>query len=629
MLEQNELVVHENTKPSARMGRKAYGSPRDSRVAEMPTIFGKWWPGILVSVEKEITVNRKIGAKFLFICSSIILMISSCGSGGGSGSASISYANANPLPVLAKDNLTYLGAFRVPQGSLGGASGINAQTLKNGDVMQPIAFNPSRNSLFIMSYPVDKLVVEISIPELVVSANLAALNTASLLQVPVDPTNGNWDNVSANGSTVSGATGVEGGYPGGLLVYNNKLIGTSWLYYDASGTNGWRSHFTSSLDWVSNGTQFSGLYSVGTRLLYANMANGGFVGGYMTKIPSSWQSALGGTVLTGVSKIPIVSRGSLGPSLWSFDPGLLGTANPTPATALVSYPIEHPTLGMYSDTPSLLYNRSGGHSGVVFPEGTDSIFVIGHHGLGIELDSNGVPVKGGGTCTGAGTSNRSEVKTNAWLTANSPSGWACGATSMTSQSIASGDACCLDPANTAASGIHSYPYVVGTGQSCYGLGTTDISQVRSNLWLKTNSPGGWLCGAATTTAAAIIAGDGCCYDLSPGGTDKGGKSFPYVYQIWRYNANDLAKVKIGATNPSTGQTFKPWDIIPDVWTFDLPFSPLAKAIVGATYDSSTQRIFIAQKQGDGVYPLIHVFKVNIPTTNVLKAPLNLRGTVIK
>ena len=33
--------VHDNTKPSARMGRKAYGSHRDSRVAEMSfTIYG-------------------------------------------------------------------------------------------------------------------------------------------------------------------------------------------------------------------------------------------------------------------------------------------------------------------------------------------------------------------------------------------------------------------------------------------------------------------------------------------------------------------------------------------------------------------------------------------------------------
>jgi hypothetical protein len=31
-----KIVVDDNTKPSARVGRKAQGSPRDSRVAEIP-----------------------------------------------------------------------------------------------------------------------------------------------------------------------------------------------------------------------------------------------------------------------------------------------------------------------------------------------------------------------------------------------------------------------------------------------------------------------------------------------------------------------------------------------------------------------------------------------------------------
>ena len=39
--------IHDNTKPSARMGRKAYGSHRDSRVAEISfTIYG---PGFFAS----------------------------------------------------------------------------------------------------------------------------------------------------------------------------------------------------------------------------------------------------------------------------------------------------------------------------------------------------------------------------------------------------------------------------------------------------------------------------------------------------------------------------------------------------------------------------------------------------
>jgi len=522
-----------------------------------------------------------------------------------------------PIPTFAenpvsKATLQYEGAFRVPKGSLGGASSPNALTLRSGETMQPIAFNPKRNSLIISGFPIDKLVAEISIPVALKTANITDLNTATTLQVPVDPTNGHWDNVAHDGTVVSGATGVEGGYPGGLMVYNNKIIGTSWLYYDASGTNGWRSHFTASIDWATTGTQFSGLYEIGTRLVNPTLANGGFVGGYMTKIPSAWQSALGGPALTGIAKIPIVSRGSLGPSIWSFDPEALGTANPTPATALVAYPIEHSTLGSYdSDAPNLYYNKSGGYGGIVFPEGSDSVMIVGHHGLGIELNSSGVPVASEGSCSGAGTSDRSEAKTNGWLLANSPNGWLCGITTLSASDIAGGASCCLDPANTASTGNHTLSYKVGTGQSCYGWGTPNINQVRNASWLQANSPGGWQCDGKTINSDEIAVGDACCYDESDTRGNKGGKSFPYVYQIWRYNANDLAKVKAGTTNSATGQPYKPWDIMPDIINFDLPFAPTNKAILGATYDAETQRMYVAQLGGDTDYPLIHVFNIGL------------------
>ena len=91
---------------------------------------------------------------------------------------------------------------------------------------------------------------------------------------------------------------------GGLMVDNGQLIGTAFNAYDASGSVT-LSHFKlSSLNLAS--ASVSGLYQVGTM-------GGGFVGGYMTPIPSEWQSSLGAPMLTGQGGIPITGRTSYGP----------------------------------------------------------------------------------------------------------------------------------------------------------------------------------------------------------------------------------------------------------------------------------------------------------------------------
>ena len=96
-----------------------------------------------------------------------------------------------------------------------------------------------------------------------------------------------------------------------------------------------------------------------------------------------------------------------------------------------------------------------------------------------------------------------------------------------------------------------------------------------------------------------------CYDPSDG--SKGTHGYPYEYQIWAYDVNDLIAAKNGQKNP--------WDILPyGVWNFTLPFQSSGRQLGGVAYDPGTQRIFLAQSYGDARYPAIHVFKVQAGTT---------------
>ena len=312
--------------------------------------------------------------------------------------ATTAVTNPTTEPLVQQGDLTYLGAFRVPSGRFG--SNVNA-VFDYSDA--GLAYNPADNSLFIKGHVYGQLVAEISIPALVNSTDINALNTASVLQNFSDITNGrlNTENIG-NGMRL-----------GGLLVYDSKLIAAEWGYYDGPGIQT-KSHFVSSLNLSSTGGA-QGPFKVGN--LFA-----AFVGGSMTTIPSEWQSLLGGPALTGHCCTAISSHESWGPSASVFDPGNLGVVSPVPATPVVYYTQNHPTLGRWGQGTNPIYNNSTLMNGIVFAPGTRSVLFFGRTGLGAQ-------------CYGIGTS--------------SPS--------LAGQRIDGGDLWCLDPA-TSNKGTHAYPY---------------------------------------------------------------------------------------------------------------------------------------------------------------------------
>jgi hypothetical protein len=172
--------------------------------------------------------------------------------------------------LLQPSDLLYQSAFRLPRGDFGSPlwSGFNY----GGTAL---AYNPDRNSLYIVGHDWYQLTAEISIPrEIINSADLDDLATATVLQNFTDAFEGKMDSIGPGTNKV-----------GGQLVDNHRLYLSAYIYYDAAG-GAPASHFVRPTD-LSTGGQVEGAFRVGT-------LNPGFVAGYMTKGPSEWQAAFGG-----------------------------------------------------------------------------------------------------------------------------------------------------------------------------------------------------------------------------------------------------------------------------------------------------------------------------------------------
>ena len=126
----------------------------------------------------------------------------------------------------------------------------------------------------------------------------------------------------------------------------------------------------------------------------------------------------------------------------------------------------------------------------------------------------------------------------------------------------------------------------GLGSFCYGQGTSDTSIVGtqadgpSDLW---------------------------CYD--PVNAYKGTHAYPYTYEIWAYNANDLLKVKNGSEAPYNVRPYA-------VWELDTPIDPKnISHIGGAAYDPETKRLYVEQQCVDSVCStIIDVYQINVSTS---------------
>ena len=283
---------------------------------------------------------------------------------------------------LQPSDLSYLGAFRVPQGAMGSSSG-NGLAYGGG----VIAYNPANNSLFIVGHDSEQLVGEISIPANPVNtATLSSMPTAAVLQNLSDITEGRRTYINGPTGTAQTANAVK---IGGLLVNGNNLIGSVYSYYDGN-KEATLSHFKSGTKLATTG-DFQGMFAVSPSIVPGGGNTAGFVSGYMTSVPdnsgtggTNWQSALGGAALTGNSDLSIISRTSYGASAFAFDPAQVGAGSSILASSLLFYDINHQSLGVWSDTQphSDYVSIADNMSGVNFPPGTQTVIFTGLYGTG-------------------------------------------------------------------------------------------------------------------------------------------------------------------------------------------------------------------------------------------------------
>ena len=198
--------------------------------------------------------------------------------------------------LLQASDLTYIGSFRVPQGSYGPSS----FDAGGGQA----TYYAAHDSLFLSGSINSFNVAEINIPA-PKTGSLAGMNTATVLQSFSDPTEGRSGNIRAGGACC-----IDNGVKlGGLLVFGDKLIGTSFSYYDPEPYYAVRSHFVSGLNLAANDA--AGMFELsGLPLTREGTHGASFASGWMTEIPAAYQSALGATHITGNGSLNKINRTS-------------------------------------------------------------------------------------------------------------------------------------------------------------------------------------------------------------------------------------------------------------------------------------------------------------------------------
>lgn len=230
--------------------------------------------------------------------------------------------DAGNLPGLLRiEDLTYTGAFRLKPGEFGESSIDYA--------VGTLGFNPENQSLFIAGHAQHNAIAEYPI---VAPGMQETVEDLPVTEDPLQP----FVRVLDTGENPEGINKITG-----MLWLDGALIVNAEQWYDAAGQNSDTSLVISDADDLA-----------GTREGYFELACGARCAGYMGPIPEDLQGELGASFYTGWSSVySIVSRYSVGPSLWTFDPMAMieGSVSPDPAidaTGYMNFP--HPD-GIISD----------------------------------------------------------------------------------------------------------------------------------------------------------------------------------------------------------------------------------------------------------------------------------------
>lgn len=113
-----------------------------------------------------------------------------------------------------------------------------------------------------------------------------------------------------------------------------------------------------------------------------------------------------------------------------------------------------------------------------------------------------------------------------------------------------------------------------------------------------------------------------CYDTAevcddPADPYKGPHAWPYIHQVWAYDALDLVRVQQGE--------LQPWDPRPyAVWTLPEMDQTQSASVAGATYDPANGRLYITEAFGEDVDShQVHVYRISVPATDPVTAHLSV------
>ncbi len=264
----------------------------------------------------------------------------------------------------------YLGAFRIPQTPI---AGTDLQFNGTG-----LAFNDANQSLFIVGrdldgsatldgQPVGQRVAEIAVPDPVIADTVDELPIASILQAPLEPT---------EGLVAQAAVGNTPMKIGGLLVWKGRLYISEYGYYDGANLQT-LTHFSRPLS-LTKRRDVRGPYGLQSAAVPPPLG-ARMYSGWMAIVPNSLRDALGGDVVVGQCCLAIVSTISNGPSAFGWNPDQFGPNQNVVADFF--YTPDYP-LGNGWAAQSPYWNGTTKIGGSTFVRGTRSLLFFGSHGTG-------------------------------------------------------------------------------------------------------------------------------------------------------------------------------------------------------------------------------------------------------
>ncbi len=299
----------------------------------------------------------------LLLVTALMWGLAACGDSADNGN------NNDPgeLVPIAMEDLTFTGAFRFTNGDFG-VSNVNY-------AIGALAYNPENHSLFIVGHDHQCAVAEYPIVDSSMQTVVADLPETG---EPLQPFVSLLETVD-NPESLDRITG--------MLWVDGALIVNAEQWYDAPGDNVDTTLVVDDANDLAGATQ--GCFE---------LSGAAHSAGYMGPIPAEWQAGFGADFYTGWSSVySIVSRYSVGPSLWTFAPAdvLTGSASTAPeitATPFMNYAysethlsdraVEYAAQGEDGPFPpaSPLWNiLSRGKYGFFVP-GTRTFAVIGSSG---------------------------------------------------------------------------------------------------------------------------------------------------------------------------------------------------------------------------------------------------------